>query len=80
MLDKIYYGLATVSLLFICLKECYNSIFKKEQDYLKVQTFESDIESNYNEYVDCYDGVPMDYNDFKKNKIINKKSISIDLQ
>lgn len=80
MLDKIYYSLATVSVLFICCKECYNSIFKKDQDYLKVQTFESDIDLNYTEYIDTNDGVPMDYNEFKKKNIVNKKTVSIDLQ
>tara|TARA_Y100000741_G_scaffold349348_1_gene318374 strand:+ start:2830 stop:3072 length:243 start_codon:yes stop_codon:yes gene_type:complete len=80
MLDKIYYGLATISVLFVCCKECYNSLFKKEEDYLKVQTYESDTDLNYIEYIDNYDGVPMDYDEFKKKNIINKKTISIDLQ
>ena len=80
MLDKIYYSLATVSVVFICCKECYNSLFKKNEDYLKVQTFESDMDLNYTELIDSHDGVPMDYNDYKKKNIINKKVVSINLQ
>jgi len=96
MLDKVYYGIATISLVFICCKECYNSLFKKEDDYVRIETMESDMDLNYTEYIDTYDrcpndthdrcpndtydGVPMDYNDFKKKKIIDKKQICVNLQ
>ena len=81
MIDKIYYCLATISVVFICCKECYNSCFKKqEDDYLRIQTFESDMDLNYTEYIDSQDGIAMDYNDYKKKNIINEKNIIIDLQ
>ena len=58
----------------------FNSLFKKEDDYLRVETLESDMDLSYTEYIDTYDGVAMDYNDFKKKKIIDKKHICVDLQ
>ena len=79
MIDKIYYSIASVSFLFICFRECYNYMFKKE-DYIRVNTLESDMDLNYTEYIDSNDGVNMDYNEYKKKNIVKQSKILIDLK
>ena len=79
MIDKIYYSIASMSFLFICFRECYN-YFNKKEDYIRVNTLESDMDLNYTEYIESSDGVNMDYNEYKKNNIVKQSKILIDLK
>ena len=54
-------------------------MFKKE-DYIRVNTLESDMDLNYTEYIDSNDGVNMDYNEYKKKNIVKQSKILIDLK
>lgn len=85
MIDKIpiiYYTCASLSFLCICIKECYEKCFKKNNDYIKINTSElysDNINDNYLELVDTNEkmnGINMDYIDYNKQKNIVNKEIN----
>ena len=55
-------------------------ILIKKEDYIRVNTLESDMDLNYTEYIESSDGVNMDYNEYKKNNIVKQSKILIDLK
>ena len=85
MIDKIpiiYYTCASLSFLCICIKECYEKCFKKNNKYIKINTSElysDNINDNYLELVDTNEkmnGINMDYIDYNKQKNIVNKEIN----
>ena len=47
MIDKIYYSIASISLIIFCIKECYDSKYKKK-DYIKVNSIECNLREDFN--------------------------------
>ena len=50
MIDKIYYCLASISLLLYCFKECYDYKKNKQKDYIKVNSIECDLDEVFDDY------------------------------
>ena len=50
MIDKIYYCLASISLLLYCFKECYDYKKNKHKDYIKVNSIECDLDEVFDDY------------------------------
>tara|TARA_B100001175_G_C19433970_1_gene602617 strand:- start:44 stop:274 length:231 start_codon:yes stop_codon:yes gene_type:complete len=68
MIDKIYYCIASLSLLLYCIKECYESKFNKHKDYVRINSIECDLENAFDNY-----SLLNEENDEEENKTIVKK-------
>lgn len=68
MIDKIYYCLASISLLLYCFKECYENKYNKHKDYVRVNTIECDLQEAFNNY-----SLLEENNDEEENNKIIKK-------